>query len=170
MRSTGLFNFFPKMPQEKQLLVDKITVGRRNNSIILISVLIAICSLAFQNCSSLQALMVIATPAAQAQSKKDNPLYEMMNYSEQQIKDTRQKLEKRSDLFGEERLENLKVGPENRIKQEEKESEEIAELEGSAPKMKKRQIATDSQSTAPAYDEDLSIEDITNQKTANEGK
>lgn len=145
-------------------------MGRRNNSIILVSVLFAVCSLAFQNCSSLQTIILMASPAAQAQSKKDNPLYEMMNYSEQQIKDTRQKLEKRSDLFGEERLENLKVGPENRIKQEEKESEEMAELEGPAPKIKKRQIATDSQTTAPAYEEDLSIEDITHQKSVNEGK
>ena len=140
-------------------------MGRRNNSIILISVLFAICSLGFQNCSSLQTLILLATPAAHAQSKKDNPLYEMMNYSEQQIKDTRQKLEKRSELFGEERLENLKVGPDNRLKQEAKEAEELAELEGTVPpKAKKRQIATDTKSAAPDYDEDLSIEDITSQK------
>ncbi len=110
-------------------------------------------------------MILIVTPTAQAQSKKDNPLYEMMNYSEQQIKDTRQKLENRSELFGEERLEGLKVGPEKRMKEEAAQAEEIAELEGAAPaKNKKRQIATDSQAGPPVYDEDLSIEDITNLK------
>lgn len=112
-------------------------------------------------------MMLLATSKTQAQSKKDNPLYEMMNYSEQQIKDTRQKLEKRSDLFGEERLEALKVGPENRMKEEAKQADEMAELEGAVPaKSTKRQIATDSQTVTPVYDEDLSIEDITNLKQA----
>lgn len=110
--------------------------------------------------------MVIVTPPAQAKPKKDNPLYEMMNYSEQQIKDTRQKLEKRSDLFSEESLENLKVGTSNRLKQNEKDSsEEIVELEGTAPvSPKKRQIATDIHSSTPVSEEDLSIEDVSAQK------
>lgn len=114
----------------------------------------------------------MATPSALAQSKKDNPLSEMMNYSEQQIKDTRQKLEKRSDLFGEERLEALKVGPENRLKQEEAEDNEFAELEDRpvAGKSKKRQIATDSQTEAPVYSEDMSIEEITSMKEKEKNK
>ena len=113
---------------------------RKNDSIILISVLFAVCSLAFQNCSSFQTIVLLNAPLAQAQSDKNNPIDEMMNYSEQQIKDTRQKLEKRSNLFGEERLENLKVGGQ------------------------KRQIAADEQSVPPVYDEDLTIEEITSQK------
>ena len=133
----------------------------------------AVCSLAFQNCSSLQALVLLTSPSAQAQGKdkKDNPLSEMMNYSEQQIKDTRQKLEKRSDLFGEERLEALKVGPGSRIKQEALEAAEIVELEGPVPvKELKRQIATESTVVTPDNVEDLSIEDITNIKQAEKSK
>lgn len=86
-------------------------MGNRNATVVILLVIALTSALLFQNCSRInQFASLAANPSAAQSSKSQNPLAEMMNYSEQQIKDTRQKLEKRSDLFGEERLEALKVG------------------------------------------------------------
>jgi len=94
---------------------DNVNVGKRNYTFIFILIVAISSTLLFQNCSKLNQIASLGSNPSSAQgakSKDSNPLSEMMNYSEQQIKDTRQKLEKRSDLFGEERLEALKVGAE----------------------------------------------------------
>lgn len=86
-------------------------MGKRNATVIILLALTVSTALLFQNCSQLNRFASLTSiPSAAQGSKSQNPLAEMMNYSEQQIKDTRQKLEKRSDLFGEERLDALKVG------------------------------------------------------------
>lgn len=146
-------------------------MGRKNNSIILFSVLFACCSLAFQNCSSLQSLILFAAPAGAQTVKRENPLSDMMNDSEQQIRDTREKLEKRSDLFGEQRLEGLKVGNQHKVKLNvdgetiEDTKSEMIELEGAvntAPQ--KRKVTADTQNAGLNYDEDLTIEDVSSLK------
>ena len=165
-----IFKNRPYTAQVKQLFVDKLTVGRKNNSIILFSVLFACCSLAFQNCSSLQSLILFTAPAGAQTVKKENPLSDMMNDSEQQIRDTRQKLEKRNDLFGEQRLEGLKVGTQHKVKlnvdgETVEDKTEVFELEGAvdiAPQ--KRKIAAENQNAGTNYDEDLTIEDVSTLK------
>lgn len=131
-------------------------MGQKNNSIILFSILFACCSLAFQNCSSLQSLILLTAPAGAQTVKKENPLSnilsDMMNDSEQQIRDTRQKIEKRSDLFAEQRLNGLKVSAQHKVKLN-VDSEivgdakmDVIDLDGSVdPAVQTRKVATEAQ-------------------------
>jgi hypothetical protein len=164
-------------PKVKQYFVDKLIVAQKNNSLILISVLFAGCSLAFQNCSSLQSLVFLSAPAGAQTSKRENPLSQMMNDSEEQIRSTRQKLEEHNDLFVEQRLEALKVGTQNKVSVRvdgeivDEDTAGLLDLEGSIDIAdSKRKIAAENQNANMNYTNDVAIEDFSKLKQSDKSK